>query len=52
MWYLQNTPEVVDQSQHICPADQSEHNSHFRSRGFIAEGTKQSVTDRLGRDVK
>jgi len=38
------------QSQHTASADQSEHIVLFRRRGFIETGTKQSVTDRLGRE--
>jgi len=33
-----------------APVDQSEHTVLFRRRGFIETGTKQSVTDRLGRE--
>ncbi|XDV49752.1 hypothetical protein PO909_018940 [Leuciscus waleckii] len=45
-----NTLEALDQSQHTAPADQSEHSVLFRRRGFIETGSKQSVTDRLGRE--
>jgi len=44
-----NMFKAVDQSQHTCPADQSEHSVLFRMRGFIETGTKQNFTDRLGR---
>jgi len=36
---------VLDQSQHTTPANQS----GGGRRGFIETGTKQIVTDRLGR---
>jgi len=36
--------------KHTAPADQSEHIVLFRRRGFIETETKQSVTDRLGRE--
>jgi len=42
--------ELLDQSQHTAPADQSEHIVLYRRRGFIETGTKQSITDRLGRE--
>jgi len=47
---ISQTHAVFDQSQHTNPADQSEHSVLFRRRGFIETGTKQSVTDSLGRE--
>jgi len=37
--------KAVDQSQHVGPADQSEHIVLFKRRGI-----NQNVTDRLGRE--
>jgi len=48
--HFPNTLEVLDQSQHTDPADQSEHRVLYWRRGFIETGSKQSVTDRLGRE--
>jgi len=46
-----NTLEVVHQSQHTGPADQSEHIALFRRSGFIETGTKQSVTDSCNKPI-
>jgi len=48
--HFPNTFETLDQSQHNDPANQSEYCVLFRRRGFIETGSKQSVTDRLGRE--
>jgi len=48
--HFPNTLEAIDQSQHTNPAGQSELIMLFRRRGFVETGTKQSVTDRLGRE--
>jgi len=41
---------LVDQLQPTAPADQSEHIALSRRRGFIETGSKQNISDRLGRE--